>query len=70
MGALGDRETYAALLVNVAVAGQPDPRLQPAFLGRGMLERRLRALVLPRHMSLTLRIALPAVALALLVAVL
>ncbi len=70
VGALGDRETYAALLLKVAAAGQPDPRLQPAFLGAGMLERRLGALVMPLQLSLAWRIALPALALALFIAVL
>ncbi len=68
--ALGDHQAYAALLFKVAVAAQPGPRLQPAFLGAGMLERRLRALVVPPRMSMALRVALPVIAIALLIVVL
>jgi bla regulator protein BlaR1 len=45
--ALGDAEAYGELLLTVATAGRRAPRLQPALLGAGMLERRLLALVAP-----------------------
>jgi bla regulator protein BlaR1 len=45
--ALGDAEAYGELLLTVATAARRAPRLQPALLGAGMLERRLLALVAP-----------------------
>jgi beta-lactamase regulating signal transducer with metallopeptidase domain len=61
--ALGDGQTYAALLLKVAEAGRRGPQLQPALLGAGSLERRLRALVAPSTTRRALRVALPIVAL-------
>jgi hypothetical protein len=68
--ALGDIPTYAALLLRVAEAGRRGPHLQPALLGAGSLERRLKALVAPTSLRPALRIALPILALALLTVVL
>lgn len=64
--ALGDGPSYAALLLTVAEAGRRGPHLQPALLGAGPLEQRLRALVAPTSLRPALRVALPIVALVLL----
>jgi beta-lactamase regulating signal transducer with metallopeptidase domain len=64
--ALGDGRSYAALLLTVAEAGRRT-HLQPALLGAGSLERRLRALVAPTALRPALRIALPALAVLLLI---
>lgn len=68
--ALGGRAAYAALLLTVAEAGRRGPHLQPALLGAGSLERRLKALVAPASLRPALRVALPIVALVLLIIVL
>jgi beta-lactamase regulating signal transducer with metallopeptidase domain len=47
VAALGDPRRYGELLLRVAEATSSAPRLQPALLGAGMLERRLRELVGP-----------------------
>jgi len=47
IAALGDPHGYGELLLKVAQATSHAPRLQPALLGAGMLERRLRELVGP-----------------------
>lgn len=68
--ALGDGPTYAALLLSVAEAGRRNPQLQPALLGAGPLEQRLRALVAPPSLRPALRIALPILAAVVLIIVL
>jgi beta-lactamase regulating signal transducer with metallopeptidase domain len=49
VASLGDAIAYGQLLLAVATASSRSPRLQPALLGTGMLERRLTALVAPRQ---------------------
>jgi len=66
IGALGDAHTYGALLLRVAEAGSRGPHLQPAFLGAGMLERRLTQLLSPQPLRRLQRVVVPAVAIALL----
>jgi len=70
VSALGDANAYGELLFKVAQAASRGPRLQPAFLGAGMLERRLTALVSPTPLRHVQRFLLPAVALGLLLLVL
>jgi beta-lactamase regulating signal transducer with metallopeptidase domain len=70
VSALGDANAYGELLFKVAQAASRGPRLQPAFLGAGMLERRLSALVAPTPLRHFQRFLLPAVALGLLFVVL
>lgn len=70
VAALGDAGTYANLLLRVAEAGSRGPSLQPALLGgRGMLEQRLKTLVLPGGLRTEQRLALAAVAVVLALAV-
>jgi beta-lactamase regulating signal transducer with metallopeptidase domain len=64
--ALGDPHAYGELLVRVAEAGNRGPRLQPAFLGMGMLERRLKQLLAPTRLRHLQRLIVPTLALALL----
>ena len=70
VSALGDANAYGELLFRVAQAASRGPRLQPAFLGAGMLERRLTALVAPTPLRHAHRYLLPTVALGLLLLVL
>lgn len=70
VGALGDAHAYGALLLRVAEAGSRGPRLQPAFLGIGMLERRLNQLLAPTPLRHLQRLFVPALAVALLALVL
>ncbi len=70
VGALGDATAYGELLLRVAEAGSRGPRLQPAFLGMGSLERRLTALLAPTRLRHFQRFLLPAFALGLLFVVL
>ena len=70
VSALGDANAYGELLFKVAQAASRGPRLQPAFLGAGMLERRLTALVSPAPLRQVQRFLLPVVALGLLLLVL
>jgi bla regulator protein blaR1 len=70
VAALGDANAYGELLLKVAQAGSRGPRLQPAFLGMGMLEKRLTALLAPMPLRHAQRFLLPAVALSLLLLVL
>jgi bla regulator protein BlaR1 len=70
VSALGDANAYGELLFKVAQAASRGPRLQPAFLGAGMLERRLIALVAPTPLRHVQRLLLPAAALGLLYLVL
>jgi beta-lactamase regulating signal transducer with metallopeptidase domain len=67
--ALGDPHAYGHLLLRVAEVGGGSPRLQPAFLGAGMLERRLRRLLAPAPLKRLERIILPAMVIGLLVLV-
>ena len=53
VASLGDATAYGDLLLAVATASRRIPRLQPALLGAGMLERRLTALVAPRQRRAT-----------------
>ena len=62
VSALGNPSAYGELLFKVAQAASRGPRLQPAFLGAGMLERRLIALVAPTPLRHVHRFLLPAVA--------
>lgn len=64
--ALGDAHTYGELLLRVAEAGSRAPHLQPAFLGAGMLERRLTQLVAPQRLSRVQRLVVPSLAIVLL----
>ena len=66
VGALGDPYAYGELLLRVAEAGNRGPRLQPAFLGMGMLERRLKQLLAPTRLRHLQRLIVPTLALALL----
>jgi beta-lactamase regulating signal transducer with metallopeptidase domain len=66
VSALGDANAYGELLFKVAQAASRGPRLQPAFLGAGMLERRLVALIAPAPLRHVQRFLLPAAALGLL----
>jgi beta-lactamase regulating signal transducer with metallopeptidase domain len=70
VAALGDANAYGALLLKVAEAGNRGPQLQPAFLGVGTLERRLRALLAPAPLRLAQRVLLPLLALGALAVVL
>ena len=70
VSALGDANAYGELLFKVAQAASRGPRLQPAFLGSGMLERRLTALLAPTPLRHVQKFLLPAVALGLLFVVL
>ena len=63
---LGDTRRYASLLLDIARAGSRSPELQPAFLGAGMLERRLTALVAEGGIGRAARMAIVAVVLVLL----
>jgi beta-lactamase regulating signal transducer with metallopeptidase domain len=62
VSALGDANAYGELLFKVAQAASRGPRLQPAFLGQGLLERRLTALVAPAPLQHAQRLLLPTVA--------
>ena len=66
VGALGNPQAYGELLLKVAEVGSRGPRLQPAFLGIGMLERRLTQLLAPTQLRNLQRLLVPALALALL----
>jgi len=66
VGAAGDAHAYGELLLRVAAAGTRGPRLQPALLGVGTLERRLAALVAPTPLRHFQRFLVPALALGLL----
>jgi hypothetical protein len=70
VAALGDARAYGELLLKVAEASSRGPRLQPALLGLGMLERRITRLVAPRARTLAVRALAGAGALALLYVVL
>lgn len=70
VGALGDAPAYGELLFKVAQAANRGPRLQPALLGMGMLERRLTVLLAPTRLRNVQRLLLAGVACALLVVVL
>ena len=70
VSALGDANAYGELLFKVAQAASRGPRLQPAFLGAGMVERRLKALVAPAPLRQAQRFVLPVVAAVLLFIVL
>jgi bla regulator protein blaR1 len=60
VGALGDARAYGELLLRVAEAGSRGPRLQPAFLGAGMLEHRLTQLLSPEPLQRLQRVVVPA----------
>lgn len=70
VSALGNAPAYGELLFKVANAAARGPRLQPALLGSGMLERRLIALLDPAPVRAAQRYLLPALAAAILAAVL
>lgn len=62
----GDVRSYGELLLKVATSEAPRSRLQPAFLGGGMLERRLRHMLAPRRLSHRQRILVLCIATAML----
>lgn len=66
VSALGNRHEYGQLLFRVAEASSRGPQLQPAFLGGGMLEQRLTALLQPSQLRSFQKFLLPALAVALL----
>jgi len=66
VNALGDAQTYGSLLLTVAQASSRGPRLQPAFLGIGSLERRLTQLVAYQPLRRFQQFLLPALAVILL----
>ena len=68
--ALGDGRAYGEMLLRVAEAANRGPRLQPALLGMGMLERRITELVAPSSRTLAMRGLAAAAAAALLYVVL
>ena len=70
VAALGNATAYGELLLKVAQAASRGPRLQPALLGVGMLERRLTVLLAPAPLRHVQRLLLPAAALGLLLVVL
>ena len=70
VAALGDAPAYGSLLLKVAEASSRGPRLQPALLGVGSLERRLTQLLAPTPLRHVQRFLLPAVAVGLLFVVL
>jgi hypothetical protein len=70
VAALGNPNAYGELLLKVAQAANRGPRLQPAFLGMGSLERRLNLLLAPTPLRHAQRFLLPALAFVLLLAVL
>jgi hypothetical protein len=67
---LGNPNAYGELLLKVAEAANRGPRLQPALLGTGMLERRLTVLLAPTPLRHIQKFLLPAAAIALLMLVL
>ena len=70
VAALGNPNAYGELLLKVAQAANRGPRLQPAFLGMGSLERRLTLLLAPTPLRHAERFLVPALAFVLLLAVL
>lgn len=67
VAALGDARTYGELLFKVAQAANRGPRLQPGLVGgAGMLDRRLRALLIPAPGPYLHRYLLPVLAVGLL----
>lgn len=64
--ALGDAHAYGELLLKVAEAGSRGPRLQPAFLGAGLLEKRMKQLLAPEPLRRLQRFLVPAAVLAIL----
>jgi bla regulator protein BlaR1 len=70
VAALGNPNAYGELLLKVAQAANRGPRLQPAFLGMGSLERRLTLLLAPTPLRHAQRFLVPALAFVLLLAVL
>lgn len=70
VGALGNPRAYGELLFKIGQAASRGPRLQPALLGVGMLERRLTVLLAPTPLKHVQRFLLPAAAFALLLVVL
>jgi beta-lactamase regulating signal transducer with metallopeptidase domain len=67
VSALGDPQAYGELLFKVAEASSRGPQLQPAFLGAGLLEQRLTALLQPSQLRRFQKLLLPALAIALLI---
>lgn len=70
VAALGNPNAYGELLLKVAQAANRGPRLQPAFLGMGSLERRLNLLLAPTPLRHAQKFLVPALAFVLLLAVL
>jgi bla regulator protein BlaR1 len=70
VAALGDANAYGELLLKVAQTANRGPRLQPAFLGVGTLERRLTRLLEPAPLRQIQRFTLAVVVLGLMCVVL
>ena len=70
VAALGNPNVYGELLLKIAQAANRGPRLQPAFLGMGSLERRLTLLLAPTPLRHAQKFLVPALAFVLLLAVL
>jgi beta-lactamase regulating signal transducer with metallopeptidase domain len=70
VAALGDANAYGELLLKVAQTANRGPRLQPAFLGVGTLERRLTRLLEPAPLRQIQRLMLAVVVLGLMCVVL
>lgn len=70
VNALGNPRAYGELLFKIGQAASRGPRLQPALLGVGMLERRLTVLLAPEPIKNVQRFLLPTAAFALLLVVL
>lgn len=67
---LGNARAYGELLLRVAENSNRGPRLQPALLGVGMLEKRLTVLLAPTTLRTVQKILFPVLAAALLLLVL
>jgi beta-lactamase regulating signal transducer with metallopeptidase domain len=67
---LGNPRAYGELLLKVAEAASKGPRLQPALLGMGSLEKRLAVLLAPTRLRQAQKFLLPALAVGLLAAIL
>ncbi len=66
VSALGNPRAYGELLFKVAEASTRQSKLQPAFLGGGLLEERLTALLHPARLPRLQMVLLPGIAIAIL----
>jgi bla regulator protein BlaR1 len=67
---LGNARAYGELLLKIAEAASRGPRLQPALLGVGSLEKRLTVLLAPTKLRQAQKFLIPALAVALLLTIL